>query len=222
MFGRAIELLGTTRIGEGATPVPVVESRVGAIFSLERLSKTSHTHYEIIIETLSAYVRAQCGVRLIFVYDGNDPDEKGTTAQERSTRIRQWVEALHEWIKILKEDPLANRADTAAALTVLSRRKEGRQWAAVPGQQEVDPNLSGANLQGANLSATTKGFVEDLGIGGAHLEAATLDGSCLEASSFVGFRIQHELTATRLVPKSLQGITSFGVYPEERRLLPDT
>ena len=45
LFGNAIELLGATRSDEYGTPVPVIESRVGAIFSLERLSKMSQNDY---------------------------------------------------------------------------------------------------------------------------------------------------------------------------------
>ena len=220
VFGKAVELLGATRNSEGGTLVPVVESRVGAIFSLERLSKISQTDYGSIVETLSAYVREQCGVRSIFAYEGTDPDEEGISAEEKSMRTKRWVGALQEWVMNLKQDPLANRADIAAALTVLSRRKEGRHWTAATNQGEVDPNLSGANLQGANLWAITKGFVDDVSIGGAHLEGAVLDGSCLEASSFVGFRVQHELTATRLVPRSLVGIFAMGLVLKNAHYFP--
>ena len=200
--------------------MPVVESRVGAIFLLERLSKISQTDYGSIVETLSAYVREQCGGCSTFSYDGNDPDEEGISMQEKSMRTRQWVGALQEWVMNLKQDPLANRADVSAALTVLSRRKQGRHWKAVTQQDEVEPNLSGANLQGANLWDIAKGFAEDVGIGGAYLEAAVLDGSCLEDSSFVGFRVQHELTATRLVPKSLRGITAIGFTLRDAEFFP--
>ena len=77
LFSKAAELLGTTRTEESGRVVPVIEARVGAIFALERLSKTSATDYGPIVETLSAYVRERCGKGSIFTFTGDDPDEEG-------------------------------------------------------------------------------------------------------------------------------------------------
>ena len=210
LFGKAIELLGATRNEEDGTPVPVIESRVGAIFSLERLSKMSQNDYGATVETLSAYVRGQCGQHLIFVFTGDDPDEGGISTQEKSRRLGEWVKALREWITVLRQAPPANRADIAAALTVLSRRREGRHWTMRGDQEEVVARLSGANLQGADLRYVTEGLGSDLSMAGTHLEASVLDGAHLSGSSFIGFQVQSELTAVRLVPRSLVGIEVLG------------
>ena len=65
LFGRAIESLGATRSDEDGTPVPVVESRVGAVFGLERLSKVSQNDYGTIAETLHTYAISVGSTRLL-------------------------------------------------------------------------------------------------------------------------------------------------------------
>ena len=209
LFGRAIESLGATRSDEDGTPVPVVESRVGAVFGLERLSKVSQNDYGTIVETLSTYIRDQCGQHSTFAFDGDDPDEEGISMQEKARRLEEWLEALHEWIGTLRQEPPADRADVAAALTVLSRRGEGRHWKMPSGQEEVVPRLTGANLQGADLR-----HVEELGsdssMGGTHLEASVLDGTNLSGSSFIGSQAQAELTASELAGRSLVGVQILG------------
>ena len=220
VFGKAVELLGTSRPDETGKAVPVVETRVGAIFALERLSKTSQADYEGIVETLSAYVREQCGMPSTFDYQGKDPDEEGITLEEKSRRIRDWTKELQHWILRLKQNSVGNRGDIAAALLVLSRRSEGRLWKRPFSEEGIESGLRGANLQGARIWEIGEGLANEPGILGAHLEAAVLDGSCLEGSNFVGFRVENELTATRLVPRSLVGISSLGFTLKNARIFP--
>ena len=221
-FGRSIELLGATRLGGEDVPSAAIETRVGAIFALERLAKTSLEDYGIIIETLSAYVKEQCGQPSDFEYEGDDPDEEGISALEKTARIRSRANAYREWLGDLWRDAPARREDIQVALKVLSRRKVGRHWAVPKGYSEVAPNLSRANLQGANLSDITEGLIsEDTGISNAHLEAAIFDGFKIEGSSLVGGRIQHELTQSRYVPKSLRGVTIVALTLRTSTLFPN-
>ena len=224
LFSKAAELLGTSRTGEDGRPVPATEARVGAIFALERLAKSSATDYGPIIETLSAYVRERCGKGSTFTFAGDDPDEEGISIQEKSRRLAEWATALHEWIADLRRDPPASRADIAVALTVLSRRKQGRQWTISKGQEEVAPNLYRANLQGADLSKTMEGLVEGLtahDLSGARFEAAVLDGFRLEDSPLVGPSMKHDLTGSRVVPGSLVGAHVWGLTVKNAEWFPN-
>ena len=224
LFGKAAELLGTTRTEESGRVVPVIEARVGAIFALERLSKTSATDYGPIVETLSAYVRERCGKGSSFTFAGDDPDEEGIPVQEQSRRLREWAKALHEWIVDLRRDPPANRADITVALTVLSRRKQGRQWTMPKDQEEIVPNLLGANLQGADLSKTMEGLIEGLthrDLSNTLLEAAILDGDHIENSALMGLTMVHELTGTRVVASSLMGVHVQHLAVKNAELLPN-
>ena len=209
LFSKAAELLGTTRTGEDGRAMPATEARVGAIFALERLSKTSATDYGPIVETLSAYVRERCGKGSTFAFAGDDPDEEGIPAEEKASRLREWANALHKWIAELRRDPPANCADITVALTVLSRRKQGRQWTMPKDQEEVAPNLLGANLQGVDLSNTMEGLFEGLthrDLSGIRFEAASLNGDHLEDSPLIGLSVVQELTGSKVVPSSLVGV----------------
>ena len=212
LFTKAVELLSATCPGEDGKPIPAIESRIGAIFALERLAKQSQSDYGTIIETLSVYVREQCGKPSTFVYDGEDPDEDGIAKSEHGKRLTAWYKALWIWLAELKKEPPANRADVVVALTALSRRKEGRNWTVPDDEQEIQPNLSGVNLQGANLSDMTKGLVEEnTGILHAHLEGVAFSGFYLEGSSVVRPIVQHEFKGARLVARQLVGASLIGL-----------
>ena len=217
---RSIELLGSTRTGENGTLVPAIETRIGAIFALERLSKASQADYGNIVETLSAYVREQCGRPSDFDYPGDDPDEEGILIHEKMVRIRRWCEALWKWTADIRKESLANREDVAAALLVLSRRKDGRQWQEPRGFRETTPSLSEANLQGANLSVTTSGLFDSAGTSRARVEGARLDGFTLAESSLVHPQIQHKLTESRAAPKSLIGVSVLALSIDNLDLFP--
>ncbi len=221
LFAKAVELLGSTRIGEDGKSVPAVEARIGAIFALERLAKVSRTDYGPIIETLSAYVRDQCGVISRFIYDDDDPDEEGISIEEKSDRLVEWARALRNWIIDLQRNPPANRADIAAALTVLARRSEGRQWRTRTNQGDVPPKLSGANLQGANLETIMASLFEGVPRGNApHLEAANLGGFNLDNSPAIGPIIKHGLTSSSLAPRSLVGASLLGLMLTDTEWFP--
>ncbi len=210
LFTKAIESLGATRVDKDGTLLPATESRIGALYSLERLSKHSQKDYGVIVETLSAYVREQCGSPVPFEYHGADPDEEGISVQQKEVRLRAWCEALWDWIKEVRSASPANRGDVRVALTVLSRRKEGRLWQARE-SEEPQPNLNGANLQGAILTGMTKGLVQsDTGILNAHIDGADFSGFDLEDSTIAGPKIQHGLQSSTLSGNRLVGTHLLG------------
>ena len=219
-FTRAIETLGTTRLGNDGKHVPVIEARIGAIYALERLAKNSRDDYGAIIETLSAYVREQCGEPSQFVYNGQDPDEKGISVQEKTKRIRMWSEAVWRRNTELTLDPPANRADVKVALTVLSRRRSGRRWLRAF-NPETEPDLSGVNLQGAQLSDVTQGLLSaETRIVNAHLDCVAFSGFEFENSTVNWIVVQHRAQSAVVVPKTLMGASLLGFTPRQDDSLP--
>ena len=220
LFTKAVESLGATRLDPHGMSAPIVEARIGAIFALERLAKNSHSDYGIIVETLSAYIREQCGQPSKFDYNGDDPDEEGISISDKESRLRRRCQALLEWTNELKTNPPANRQDVAVALKVLSRRAEGRHWSTNSGA-EVQPYLNGANLQGASIGDATEGLIHgETGIAYAFLEGASFSGFYFEESSVVGPQVRHEPAVSRVVAKSLVGTSLFGLTLRNAQFFP--
>ena len=218
LFTKAVELLGVTYHSGDGKPRPAIESRVGAIFALERLAKQSQSDYGSIIETLSAYIREQCGNPSVFIYEGQDPDEEGLCAREKWNRLRAWYDAHWVWVSGLTKDPPANRADVAAALTVLSRRSKKRLWKTRK-EGETHPNLSGVNLQGADLSLVIKGLYQrDTKISNAHLEGIHLPSAFdCQQGPLTSPSMRQDPIGYVLAPKNLTGIraTNFSIKSVE-------
>ena len=182
LFTKAVEQLGATRQDRE----PSIETRIGAIYALERLAKDSERDYGPIIETLAAYIREHCR-------DPKSFDEKDLSGDD----LKQ---ARQKWIDSLRKNPPADRSDVAAALTVLSRREKNRNWINTS-DHETQPdftganfqgvtldkvNLSGANLLRANLSGTT---LQEADLSGANLEIAHLEGADLMKADLTGAKL---------------------------------
>ena len=220
LFTKAIESLGATRINENGAYVPVMETRIGAIFALERLAKQSRGDYGIIIETLATYIREQCGNPSFFVHEGPDPDEEGINVQEKETRLWAKYRAMRSWIEELQKNSSANRADVVVALTVLSRRREGRHWNA---QYENEPqtSLSRVNLQGWKMVNDENALHDaDLRLSDAYLEGASMSGFYVEDSPILGIQIRYEMTHSYVSPRSLVGTNLPGLTLRNAQFFP--
>ena len=159
LFTKAVEQLGAVREVPDKEPEPALEIRIGAIYSLERLAKDSERDYGPIIETLAAYIREHCRNSKPF-------NDKGLSGDALKQARQKWEEVLsalkeedfngikfdqarYEWIMSLLCNSPADRADVAAALTVLSRREKNRNWESSTSGNETQPDFTGANFQGA-------------------------------------------------------------------------
>ncbi|MCE2434436.1 MAG: pentapeptide repeat-containing protein [Candidatus Latescibacteria bacterium] len=193
LFTKAVEQLGATRQdGE-----PALETRIGAIFALERLAKDSERDYGPIIETLAAYIREHCRDPKAF-------DDKDLSGKELE-------QARKKWIQSLRENPPADRSDVAAALTVLSRREKNRNWAST-GEDETQPDFTGANFQGATLWNKNEGLArEDMNLGLAHFEGANLGGVDLSyANLWVADLSSLDIWVTNFMGANLEGANLSG------------
>ena len=199
LFTKAMEQLGAIREVHDKEPEPALEIRIGAIYSLERLAKDSERDYGPIIETLAAYIREHCRNPKTF-------DEEGLSGDELNQAQQKWEEVLsalkeedfygikfdqarYEWIKPLLCNPPADRTDVAAALTVLSRRERNRNWTST-GEDETQPDFTGANFQGATLWNKSEGLArEGTNLRLAHLEGADLREANLEGAKLMGAKL---------------------------------
>jgi hypothetical protein len=161
-FSKAVEQLGSEKL----------EVRVGAIFTLERISKESADDYWTIMEVLAAFVRdrmryttimSRLSERAYFLW------LQAGRPEGRSEGF--WVEAIR--LERLEETP----TDVAAILTVIKRRSSENR------QREVDRgwrfDLSGTYLRKANL---TEFVLKAANLNGAHLEGAQLNEAHLEGA----------------------------------------
>jgi uncharacterized protein YjbI with pentapeptide repeats len=164
IFAKSVELLGLVResktINAGGDPVvrsvPNLESRLGALYSLERLLRESEKDQRAILETLCAYIRENSPVELPDQPDAIDLLYRGRT-QPSPTR----------------------RTDIQAALTVLGRRSQSVRKRARDEGWSLDfrnSNLSAYDF--ANLAFDGSDFSHSL------LNSAILTGASFANCTF--------------------------------------
>lgn len=188
LFTKAVEQLGAVREVPGKESEPALEIRIGAIYSLERLAKDSERDYGPIIETLAAYIREHCR-------DPKSFDNESLSGEELEQAGQKWIESLGK-------NPPENRSDVAAALTVLSRREENRNWIRTS-DHETQPDFSGANFQSANLM--------DVNLSGANLEKANLSDANLENANLSGANLENtNISSANLKMANLSGAKLLG------------
>jgi hypothetical protein len=133
IFSKSVELLGTVReikttAVDGSSifrSSPNIESRLGALYSLERLLRESEKDQRAVLETLCAYIRENSPVQI--------PDNESDTKKLKSG-----------------ENNLipAQRSDVQAALTVIGRRSKNVQ-------SRADREGWNLDFQKSNLGALT-------------------------------------------------------------------
>ncbi|HYX13922.1 MAG TPA: pentapeptide repeat-containing protein [Nostoc sp.] len=162
-FEKAIEQLGNEKI----------ETRLGAIYTLERIAKDSKDDHWTIMEVLTAFVRENAPL--------NDFFEKNTENTDSLIIVNTWNYQKPKEI----EEKLNLQTDIQAALTVIGRRKSEND----PENQRLDLrniNIRGAvlfkaNLQNANLMRAN--------LQGAILSEAKLQGVILTLANLQGAKL---------------------------------
>ena len=195
-FSKAVEQLGSDKI----------ETRLGGIYTLERISRESPTDYWPIMETLTAFVRERAR------WKEPDASASETIADLSEDEAPAATQSNHE-----------AATDIAAVLSVIVRRGDKRDRELLEGWyfdlrgtdlrkaffEDVHlerANLMGAHLEGANLS-------------GAHLEGADLKGAHLERADFVMARLEvANLTGAHLEGAILAAAHLEGAYLDEAHL----
>jgi uncharacterized protein YjbI with pentapeptide repeats len=229
-FTRAVEQLADEKL----------DIRLGGIYALERIARDSETHYEPVMEVLTAFLRehTRWNGESAAAASGSEP-----VADHASPSKRLKVPEL--------------RADFQAATTVLSRRDRRHERpnyrlglrrvdlrrvdlrrALLPPDADLGgadlsradlsrANLEEANMEGANLARAIL-FVARLGganldganLAGAQLEGAYLEGAHLEGANLEGTNLgSANLEEARLEKANLEGAHLFDAHLEGAELL---
>ncbi|WP_161860528.1 pentapeptide repeat-containing protein [Algicella marina] len=210
LFTKAVEQLGATKakfedvervildshgaerriIQREQTTERNIEVRLGAIYALERVMKDSARDAGPIVETLSAYVRENCGEPVVLDEADRPMWEKEMTRNDYTRMWRSYLNAK------LPEKAPGSRADIQAALAVLGRRMDGPKPADFdtgdPGILLPAANLQGAGLAGARLEGADLGRarLEGADLGEAQLKGANLRWARLQGANLRGARLE--------------------------------
>lgn len=188
LFTRAIEQLGTMREVREYDEVanreiyrlePNIEVRLGAIYTLERVSRDSERDHIAVMETLCAYVRENSPISELNTFTA-PPRNFSNDLVHCDWVYETYRPALKEWLKRI-ENP---KSDVQAALDSIGRRSSDRknyELKSIDGKPNYRLDLRKTNLRKANLSGYDfrNAIFDD-----AHLEGANLKGTFLEKSSF--------------------------------------
>jgi hypothetical protein len=179
---RSAELLGSVRQGEGGSPAPNIESRLGAIYSLGRLAIDSVEDYWAVAEVLASYVRINAATKPLLPGSGSSGDIE---ADKIRVDVQTAVELLaraspHDRVK----RPRMNLRD--ARLNELRLEKADLCEADLSGAKLRHANLLGASLVKAVLRGTDLrgATLRDVGLQGADLEGAELSKADLSTAQF--------------------------------------
>jgi uncharacterized protein YjbI with pentapeptide repeats len=181
-FTRAIDQLGQP----GAEKLDV---RLGGIYALERIARTSRDDHGPVMDVLAAFVREQARWQ---PGNGAIPTRDDVQLEPERDQVATGVRP---------------RADVQAAVTVLGRRNQGYDESGhVLDLSGVD--LRGADLRGAHLErvALRSAHLEDADLGGAYLTGGSLRAAHLERAILLGVRLEGaDLGGARLDGASLRG-----------------
>lgn len=180
-FAKAVEQLGSDKL----------ETCLGAIYTLERISRESEREYWPIMETLTAYVREHVPW---------PPRKGGDKTDDDNTAVKKPEDASEQTKASAAVEPWTSQGRTAtdiqAVLTVLGRRDEKARKQDQAEQRHLDlgaTDLRGIFLQGAHL--------QNAFLWGAHLERANL----LEAHLEGAYLIKAHLKNTNLLEAHFEG-----------------
>jgi len=165
IFTRAIEQLGSVSNNK-----PNIEVRLGAIYSLEKLSKTNHEYYQAIIDILASYVRENAPIPPESKRKPNDitRTDVQTAMTVLSRRTPKSGEPQLNLVKVYLPRVILNNK---ACLTGANLDGAYLREAKLNGADLQRAKLVGADLQGAHLGRANLRYAR---LRKAKLEDATL------------------------------------------------
>jgi hypothetical protein len=171
IFTKAIEQLGS-----GPHDKPNIEVRLGAIYSLEKLSKTNNEYYQTIIDILASYVRENAPM---------PPVNKRKLGYKLRMDVQTAMTVLgrRDWNP---EEPQLNLSNVYLP------------WVNLKGAILTGANLRGAFLRSADLSGA---YLQQANLNNANLEDALLISSNLCGASIE----QVDLSDARLINADFSG-----------------
>jgi Pentapeptide repeats (8 copies) len=191
-FAKAVEQLSSDKL----------ETRLGGIYTLERISRESEREYWPIMETLTAYVREHAPWPPRQALTNPFVELQGSTAGETASEFAPAEQPANEAEQASSQ--VRPATDIQAILTVLGRRDEKARKQDEAAKRRL--NLTEIDLRGA--------FLE-----GAHLEGASLVKARLEGARLVKARLEGaSLWMAHLEGASLLDAHLDGAFLEEAQL----
>ena len=199
-FAKAVEQLGSDKL----------ETRLGAIYTFERIARESEREYWPIMETLTAFVRERAP------WPPPPPPSERPTSVVQQPRPRgiapETIDEKHITCVRVEETQDSQpppATDIQAVLSVLGRRnetapKQYREERAAERRLDLTKtDLRGANLRGAHLEEAN---LRGAQLAGAHLWGAHLTGADLQRAHLEGAGLQEaNLEGAFLVGVNLKG-----------------
>ena len=176
---RSAELLGSVRQGEGGSPAPNIESRLGAIYSLGRLAIDSAEDYRAVVKLLASYVR---------IHAAPEPLLPGSVSGDDTETGKVRVD-IQTAVEILAK-PSAHRGVDRPRLDL---RNTSLKELELEGADLFRANLSDAKLHLANLPASNLrgAALRYAKLHLAYLPASNLRGAVLRYAKFHGANLSH-------------------------------
>jgi hypothetical protein len=162
-----------------------LDIRLGGIYALERIARDSETHYESVMEVLTAFLREN-------------------TRWRREIAAKETEDALGESEELDEEEDFRPTVDFQAVATVLGRRDRRHERA------DYQLNLSAVDLRGAWLreAALSKAKLNQADLSGAILLDADLSGAFLYLADLTNAVLSEaNLRRANLMQANLSGAT---------------
>jgi Pentapeptide repeats (8 copies) len=194
-FTRAVEQLGDKKL----------DIRLGGIYALERIARDSKTHYEPVIEVLTAFLREHTPAPALSEPPSEAPTPRADVQAAATVIGRRGREYEREGYRV--------------DLRRVDLRRVALQGADLENAMLLQVDLSGARLEGANLKGAeltgaklnnaffwSEAFPSAATLGGASLSVANLDGASLKC---VDLREVRELYADQVAQALTDARTKF-------------
>ncbi len=184
IFTRAIEQLGS-----GSQEEPNIEVRLGAIYSLEKLSKTNHEYYQMIIDILASYVRENAPIPPERKRKPNDitRTDVQTAMTVLSRRTPKSGEPQLNLVKVYLPRVILNNK---ACLTGANLDGAYLRKAKLDDADLREAKLNGADLQKAKLVGAN---LREANLRNADLEDAILSASNLSGAYLGRANLRHAM-----------------------------
>ena len=216
-FAKAVEQLGSDKL----------ETRLGAIYTLERIAQESEREYWPIMETLTAFVRehapwtprqalANPFVQLQ-ISGGEREETEGESTPTKKKDATKQTSLTQPSPEFRPATDIRPATDMQAVLTVLGRRDETTRKRDKGRPLDLDAtDLRGADLRRAHLEGANlrRAHLDNADLRGVRLEGANLRGAHLEGASLVGAHLEK----ASLVEAHVQGATLWGAHLEDTDL----
>jgi uncharacterized protein YjbI with pentapeptide repeats len=227
-FTRAVEQLGDEKL----------DIRLGGIYALERIARDSETHYEPVMEVLTAFLRENTRWRREKEAEGAPGEPKRPPWASGPTADFQAVATV-----LARRDRRHERPDYRLDLNRVDLRGASLQEADLSGADLKEANLSKADLSLAKLGNTgliradlgyallteadlteadlSEAYLTGAGLGEAKLRGANLSGAKLGKTSLIradlagAYFVQADLTGAYLSGADLTGADFYEAFLSE-------